>query len=101
MLGSGENTVAPTSALPSRSFCLAVLNMREFGPCCFVCAGGMSAQQIKINVAISDPQSRTFIERLLGWFFGEERYCSLRRGFLIYVAEEAWGKWETAAASVS
>src|SRR5579863_4087077 len=28
MFGSGENTVAPTSDFPSRSFCLAVLKMR-------------------------------------------------------------------------
>ena len=35
ILGSGEKTVAPTSGLPSFSFCLAVLYS---GFCCAICA---------------------------------------------------------------
>src|SRR5213595_108367 len=50
MFGSGENTVAPTSILPSRSFCFAVLKIRAGAFCCCACAFPSCASPSTIQV---------------------------------------------------
>src|ERR1700758_3374066 len=57
MFGSGENTVAPTSILPSRSFCFAVLYIRVGAFCCCASSGAAlkkSAQDRAIQVVASE-----------------------------------------------
>ena len=59
MFGSGEKTVAPTSVLPSRSFCFAVLKIRADPFCCCPRApcgaiSGNIAQIAAMQIAISE-----------------------------------------------
>src|SRR5215472_8646918 len=71
MLGSGEKTVAPTSGLPSRSFCLAVLKIRAGAFCCCACAspGAVEDKNAPQDIArqiVASEEDHVAINVLLG-----------------------------------
>src|SRR6516165_6778364 len=78
MFGSGEKTVAPTTAFPSRSFCLAVLKFRTGAFCCCACASRSTIQDSAIQIVANEMEQSSLTGLYLGSTTSDRRRIILR-----------------------